>query len=349
MQIIDGTLFSFDTSKIKLRELILEHFEAENIQEIIEKNKNEIIYKRLYELQKNSKFLVFFSSLLTQLSINLEESEFFYQSIPSFRIHRVKGVSVNYHNDVMYGHGEKVINVWLPLNDTNKKNALHISNIDTSKKLLRKIKDEKLSLTQTNDLVRSYCAPQLVRYGQIMLFNTMTMHGTELNTSKEHRLSFDFRILPLNGDSGSKVLNDFFKSYSPEVAKPREKIPCTYYLNKNNPLLKNCSHFVQREIINMYANENSLTLEGREESEIYDFNHYPVIFHYLNDNKTNDIVMASILCLPSDLKLRTEVLSSARKNNVNLHFCMENKVSNNFSIDDANSYYELLLKAEKFL
>jgi hypothetical protein len=348
MQIIDGALVSFDTSKVKLNELILEYFCEDNIQDVINKNDNELIFSNLYELQKTTKFKGIYSSLLNQISNNLNERNFHYQSIPSFRIHRINSKVTNYHNDVMYGHGEKVINVWLPLNDTNKNNSLSISDLKTSKMLLKKIEDLKLSLNQINDLLKPNCSPKLVRYGQMLLFNTMTMHGTEINTSDEHRLSFDFRLLPYEAASGLKSINDFYSSYI-SLNEKTKKIPCTYYLNTNNPLMKNFSHSVQREIINRYSKENNLILEGIEESEIYGVNHYPVIFHYLNDEKISDIVMASILCLPSESILRTEVLLSAKKNNVKLHFCMENKVSNHFSIDDSNNYYELLLKADKSL
>ena len=146
--------------------------------------------------------------------------------------------------------------------------------------------------------------------------------------------------------------NEFYENYSPEVINNIDKIPCMYYLHKQNPLMRNCSHFVQREIMNMYTKNNNLIADGKhfsEECEIYGLNHYPVIFHYLTSRKINDIVMASILCLPKDVKLRTKVLSSAKKNNVNLHFSLENKVSSDFSADDANSYYQLLLEADKLL
>jgi hypothetical protein len=348
MQIIDGTLISFDTTKVKINELILEYFCEDNIQDVINNNNNEFIYGSLYDLQKTTKFKDMHSSLLNQISNHLNERNFYYQSIPSFRIHRINRKVTNYHNDVMYGHGEKVINVWLPLNDTNKNNSLFISDLKTSKMLLKKIEDLKLSLSQINDLLKSNCSPKLVRYGQMLLFNTMTMHGTEINTSKEHRLSFDFRLLPYAANSGSKSISDFYSSYI-SLNKKTKKTPCTYYLHTNNPLMKNFSHSVQREIINRYSKENNLILEGIEENEIYGVNHYPVIFHYLNDKKTNDIVMASILCLPSESNLRAEVLLSAKKNNVKLHYCMENKVSSHFSIEDSNNYYELLLKADKSL
>ena len=119
-----------------------------------------------------------------------------------------------------------------------------------------------------------------------------------------------------------------------------------YYLNKKNPLMKNCSHSIQREIMNTYASLNNLSPEGKEESEIHGTSHYPVIFHYIEEVKVKNILMASILCLPSDKKLRKEIFRSAKKNCVNLHFGLENKIAKNLSLDSIDSFYESILESE---
>ena len=69
MQIVDGSLISFDPSKIKLRELILESFGEESIQDIINNNNNDMIFEHLYELQKTSIFSDLYSSVLSSYSI----------------------------------------------------------------------------------------------------------------------------------------------------------------------------------------------------------------------------------------------------------------------------------------
>ena len=99
-------------------------------------------------------------------------------------------------------------------------------------------------------------------------------------------------------------LNDFYVSNKSYEERITQKIPCIYYLNNKNPLMKNCSHFIQRQIMNSYASLNNLHSEGKEESEIHGTSHYPVIFHYIKEEKIKNILMASILCLPSNKKLR---------------------------------------------
>ena len=351
MKMADGSLISFDTSKIKIRELVLEYFGEGSIQEIIEKNENNLIYKNLYELQKTSKFAGFFSALVNDLSNKLEEKNFFYQTIPSFRIHRVQNKSVNYHNDVMYGHGEKVINIWLPFNDTNKDNSLYISDIETSKNLLAEIRANKLSIIQTNELLRVYCAPQFVRYGQMLLFNTMTVHGTEVNNSTEHRLSFDFRLLPHGESSGVKDISVFYTNNmisKNQKSKIKNK-KCLYYLVQGDSLGINHSHSLQRQVLQSFANNNNFDSQGHEETEICGMSHYPNLFHHISYEKVENILMFSILSLPKDYEMRSKVLTEAIKNKVRLFFCIEKSDNQQLSIEQINEYYTQVEEARNTL
>jgi len=343
----DGKLIDFDPNQAPILELVLSFFSLTSINEICSKLSNEEIYKGLYRLEKTKEFKKIYSHLINRVSNELGEVDFYYQKIPSFRVHRVDQKSVNFHNDCMYGHGEDVLNLWVPLVDTNQSNALLLLTNQKSKELFCRFRDDKLSIEEANKLFLKHSNTALTKYGQILVFKTSTIHGTIKNSSKNNRISFDFRILPRNSDAGFKSLNEFFEPYFFETVKV--KSPCVFYLYKSNPLIKNLSHFVQREIINMYASENNFTSAAREETEIYGVNHSPTIFNYVKDNKINDILMPSILCLPVDIKMRIEALLLAEKNNVKLHFCLENKVSSNLLIDDLNKYYQLLLEADNFL
>ena len=346
---IDGEIIDFDTSDIAILEQVLNYFNLQSIEEIFSKYNNKEIFKHLYQFEKTNGFQKLYRRIIESISVKINETEFYFQKIPSFRLHRTNQKSVNFHNDYMYGHGSDVINIWLPLVSTNKYNALYLSTADVSKKLSDCFNKDQLSIDEANKLFRKNCNPVIIDYGKILIFKTTTIHGTVENLSDKNRLSFDFRILPFTGDSGTKPLNEFYESFSHIANQKIIQTPCMYYLNKKNPLMKNCSHFVQREIMNMYSNDNNLNSNGAEESEIHGVSHYPVILNYIRDKRITNIVMASILCLPSEIRLRTEVLKMAKKNNVNLHFSIENTTSENISIDDANSYYQLILNANNIL
>jgi len=341
----DGKLLKFDQKKIPLLDIVLDFFRMNSISEIFKNLNNDEIYKKLYTLEKTKKFSDEYKKLIKVIEVELGTGDFYFQKIPSFRVHRVKGNSVNYHNDCMYGHGEDVVNIWVPLINTNEHNTLHLADNYLSKKEVKRFGTEKLSLIQANKLFKSITSPRLVNYGEILLFNTSAIHGTEINNSNEDRISFDFRILAHGGDPSTKQLNDFYLNNKSEE-RLIKKIPCMYYLNKKNPLMKNCSHSIQREIMNTYASLNNFSPEGKEESEIHGTSHYPVIFHYIEEEKNKNILMASILCLPSDQKLRKQVLILAKNNGVNLHFSLENKISKNLSIESVDAFYESILVSE---
>tara|TARA_B100000795_G_scaffold178503_1_gene135021 strand:+ start:58439 stop:59494 length:1056 start_codon:yes stop_codon:yes gene_type:complete len=342
----EGKLIKFDTKKNLLLDVVLEFFGANSLTDIFKKFNNSEIYSKLYQLEKTKKFSDIYKNLVKTMENELGTKEFYFQKIPSFRVHRINSSSVLYHNDIMYGHGEEVVNVWIPLLNTNKMNSLYLSDINQSIKVLKEFKNKKMSLIEANKLFQSVSNPCLVNYGEMLIFNTLIIHGTEVNSSNEDRISLDFRILPHGSNPSTKLLDDFYFNNKYEVNKIKNTFTaCLYYLNKKNPIMENCSHSIQRQIMDMYSSENSFNSSGLEETEIHGVNHYPTICHYIEEVKIKNILMASLLCLPSDKTLRKHILMLAKKNDVILHFCLENKHSSNISAETLDSYYESILNS----
>ena len=77
------------------------------------------------------------------LQIEFNSRKFYFQKIPSFRVQRVNENTVNYQNDCMYGYGQDIINVWIPLIDTNQFNSLHLASSEDSISLLDTFENEK--------------------------------------------------------------------------------------------------------------------------------------------------------------------------------------------------------------
>ncbi len=345
MKLIDGTIINFNKKKIRLKNFILNLFNEKNIQDIINKNSSEEIYKKIYDGINNKEFSSIYTDLVKRISIFLKKENFYYQKIPSFRVHRINQKSVNYHTDIWYGHGENVMNVWVPLTETNIFNAIHISNVKESAILQKKFFKEKLSIAKVNDLAKKVSKPQILDYGKILLFNTKTFHGTHKNLSKKHRLSFDFRILLFNQSAGTKPVDEFYNRFN---KKNKKKIKCLSYIYKRNFLMENLSHKVQREINFGYCLTNNLEF-SLEETEIHGVDHYPNLYFYLQKKIYKHIVMTSVLCLPQDIKLRKKLITLSKKNNIELHFSLENKKLSDFKINEINRYFETIIKNKKLL
>ena len=148
----DGHLIDFDINRIPILELVLKHFSLSSIDEIFGHLNNDQIYEKLYALEKTKEFQEYYRLLLGYISDQFGETEFYFQKIPSFRLHRINQNSVNFHNDCMYGHGADVVNVWVPLVDTNEDNTLYLSTNEVSKELSNSFKEDKLSLNEANIL-----------------------------------------------------------------------------------------------------------------------------------------------------------------------------------------------------
>ena len=339
LKTIDGEKISFNTSKIKLLDNVLLFVNEKNLDSFIKKNKLSECYKILYGFTNTDPFKKIYAQLLNEVSKKFRTKNFYYQKVPSFRIHPKGSKSVEYHNDIMYGHGKDVINVWIPLTNTNKHNSLWLSDIDSSNHLMKKFKNQKMGIEEANKMFKEFSKPQIIEYGNIMFFNTATMHGTKKNKSDSHRISFDFRILEKGKSSGAKSLNGLYQSYFKDNVIRKE---CIFYMYQRNPLMENCSHEVQREILSQYAKKNSY-YNIIEETEIHQVDHYPNLMYYIEKSKIKDILITSILCLPAKKDIRLDVLKLSKKNNKNLHFALEN-VSNNKSVKWINAYYEAILK-----
>ena len=341
IKIIDGEKVHFNVSKIRLLDELLLFLDEKNLDNFINNNDISFCYKRLYEFTNTKSFKKIYLDILKVLSLKFKSKNFYYQKIPSFRIHPVGGKTVEYHNDVMYGHGKDVINAWVPLTNTNFDNSLWISNKKKSNDLMKLFKEKKIDISAINRESKKFSNPQIINYGEILLFNTATMHGTKNNDSKDYRFSFDFRILEKGKGTGVKSLNDTYESYFQSKIRYKKSI---FFMYQKNPLMRNCSHSVQREILSYYARKN-LFYNIIEETEIHGVDHYPNLKFYLATSNIKDILLSSILCLPSDIKLRKQILDLAKKNNKILHFALED-VTSYKSTRWINEYYSAV--ASKF-
>ena len=329
-------VFDFDTNTIKLKEVICEIFAENDIQKIIEKNSNETIYKALYSSVNEKKFQTNYNLLIKKISKLLKIKSFFFQKIPSFRIHRKNNISVYYHNDIWYGHGKNVLNIWIPFIKTNNDNTIWIVKEKDSIKLGNDFVKRKLSIKEMNILSKNSGHPQIVKYGNILVFKASWLHGSEQNNSKQHRLSFDFRILPKGKSPGTKPINEFYLPFHKIKRKIKE---CYYFIYKKNLFLNYLSHVSQREIINSYCIENNMVVK-QEETEIHGVDHYPNLDFFLTNNlKKIPIVFTSIFCFPPDYKLRKFFFNLADKNGIELHFALENICYPKISYTKINSYY----------
>ena len=171
----------------------LENFHLECSQSLLP---NEIInvsndqltpaYKILYEIDEGfnltnnfnpGKFLNIYKDFVLYLSSTIFKEELVFQRTPTLRIHLPKNKAVgDFHRDREYNHPIEEINIWVPIT----------SAFDTNTIWLESAFDKE-----------DY-SPMNINFGQGLIFDSGLKHGNMVNVENLTRLSFDFRVIPLN-------------------------------------------------------------------------------------------------------------------------------------------------------
>ena len=99
-----------------------------------------------------------------------------FQKLPTLRIHIPGNMSVGaFHVDSEYNHPTSEINVWVPLTKA----------CGTSSILIESSRG------------RGDYNPIEIESGNYVIFDSLLMHGNEVNVEDHTRMSFDFRVIPL--------------------------------------------------------------------------------------------------------------------------------------------------------
>ena len=83
-----------------------------------------VYHKHFYDNVNTTNWYSLYEKFISEVVVKIVGEPIYFQKIPSFRIHKKGFKSVNFHNDIWYGHGENVVNIWVPLTNTNKFNSL---------------------------------------------------------------------------------------------------------------------------------------------------------------------------------------------------------------------------------
>jgi hypothetical protein len=173
----------------------------------------------------DDKFRKTYFGLIQFLGRDALKFDFVFQSIPTVRFHPPQRFADNfrgpngellmYHTDTMLGHSFKEINCWLPLTKCYGTNALQLSSLEISTKILGEFCEEinfdpeayhqngrkrffqkLLKEPGFRQRVVDSCLPVVTNFGEIIVFDTRCIHATAENTEKDTRVSLDFRIIP---------------------------------------------------------------------------------------------------------------------------------------------------------
>jgi hypothetical protein len=152
------------------------------------------------------------------------------QGVPNIRVHRPFDANsiVPFHSDVLYGHSPEEVNYWLNLTPAYETNSLWISREEETEALHRALRQDRLSLSEFEELARRCAAPVDAPTPGVHPFCCARIHGSILNETPDTRVSLDLRVLGKGARAVVKRRGGYFRpQWLREVAESCPLAPGT--------------------------------------------------------------------------------------------------------------------------
>lgn len=308
------------------------------------------IYSCLYQSLREATASTLYRRLLREEISKFLKEPFYFQRVPTIRIHPPGARSVHYHTDYWYGHGPEVLNFWIPLTPAFSTNSIFTADDQDSLRLTSLLEQECLDQTEMDKRLRGICSPVTADTGTCYVFHSRTVHGTEENHTLRTRVSIDFRILPHGKDPGTKNIDEYYcKSSRIEdpigLEFPAKKLRVGSYIFPKYGFARFISTFNQRAVILAYADRCNLEVV-LEETELFNVAHHPILMNLASGHGTQDfdgVLLFSVLCLPEDPEIRRKIYEASENSGKFLFFANENlRFPEGSSIEDIEKRRQVL-------
>ena len=297
---------------------------------------------QIFRYFRSDEFLYYYHDFCSSIIADHFNGKADYQAVPSLRIQYPDVKTVNFHNDMMYGHGADIVNVWVPLVRVHESNSMYVVNESESKMIFESFNERQWSIIELNEACESKAKTLNMTFGQYFIFYTWVLHGTLQNRLDETRVSFDIRFLPEGGDFGLKDRSFFLSTHKKDVSKTINNT--AIYMHNYIGYTNNISTRYQSILCQRYCENNNLSNIIVEETEIRTVNHQPNLYDLCfgtGKDQFNAIVMISLLLLPKEKKKRKEFLKSANSHGIELHFVLDDYVFNRKqSVSEVMRFYD---------
>ena len=190
----------YDADEYSIRSLVCEALGYEDLESLhehysyapftMDNNSDTVLHDRFYDKLRAgwSEFTEVYDRFVEEVVVPIFGSkDFIYQALPTFRVHLVGNWVVpefHYDSQPVYNHPEGEINFQIAVTDMFGTNATWAESVPG---------------------LGDY-APMEHKQGEFIIFNgNKCRHGNMINDTDQTRVSFDFRILPLNKYDPSKA------------------------------------------------------------------------------------------------------------------------------------------------
>ena len=274
-----------------------------------------------YAIIDTSKFKIIYEEFIRSLN-EFFGNKYIFQGRPSIRVQKPNDKAAVFHIDSFTGHGDDLINFWIPLIKTNKENTLWIVPHEITAEMLIKTRKNQWNAGELDENVRPLAQPKLLEYGQFLVFSNKVLHGCVNNNSNSIRISFDFRALPKNSSAGTKNKKYMFNvGYEKDLVNKSLNANTVVYCNH---LAKHISHEAQRAVILDFCQKNNFIVH-REDSDWHGCDHYlPLMTEWSLKYPDEPIIIFSKMSLDLQKSSTMKALKKISRNLKNgIYFALE--------------------------
>ena len=281
-----------------------------------------LIRSSMINFFKTNKFIELYREYFIEIinNNNLSQSEYCLQDQPTPRVFEPNAHGTSIHCDYWYGHGEETFTIWTPLTIVDQNNTFLICNEEKNESLHSLFASSKKIDDAVMDFFQKNCFPALPKIDEYVIFDSMVMHASSLNASKNRRISFDFRISKKLDKSCTKELENYLvvsgDALVPIAGKSDYK--CLKYICGGI----NKSTYLQHIIIENYADINKHKIVAQE-AEIERYGH-PMLYQYLQDlyiKKDIDVIL-----IASESMVDESFKKYIESTKVKIIYCLEKKI-----------------------
>ena len=183
-------------------------------------NKNETFSNLYYELAKNYLSEIVGNELAMQKKINL-----------SIQMPNDKDSLLDMHSDIYAGESPFQVVLWTPLVNAYDTKAMFFTKPAINKKINHKIlNSDKYTVKQLYEKNKKHFQFLNIKYGDVLLFSPLILHGNTINKTAETRFSLNCRFKSLLSpyDVTVKSHRNIPNFYRPLNMKPMTKIGFNY-------------------------------------------------------------------------------------------------------------------------
>lgn len=289
----------------------------------------ESVRQQIFSIFRGDEFQACYKRFAKLLIDTYSDEHALIQKTPTVRIQPPRFMTTSFHADSWYGHSQSTNSFWIPLTQVVPNNTL---NIAPSRKIsddtLKTLVNGNFSLKEINEICIEVTSPSTAAKGQALSFMPDMIHGAKMNTSEITRVSFDFRIVDSDQDLGFKPIANYYRykdltikaeeeaDINSSEATPQGFLSYSNYCAGVNPKS-------QLMLCTSVAKDKGLPIQ-RNESEIYVFDHLPVLRHYLGEETTMfDGVIVFGIAIFNSQKQAKEILHLAKNNSKKILFAAE--------------------------